>query len=135
MKRQQRWTPDTCANSATGDACVFVEEWDDAADPYARTHAFVSAEKLCSHHAAIHGSDHAAAFQANYDENRMKNKVFAIVQAMKADPNFPIDSFKWSFDAERNLTVDFGNSLTADEKRQLRAYMDIQFGQNKVMMP
>jgi hypothetical protein len=111
-----------------------IMEWDDKLPAEARTHDFVRMEKLCSHHSRIHGNDHKAAFDANFAENRQKNKVFAIVQAMKG-PNHPNESFKWSFDEDRNLTVDFGNSLTNQEKAQLRANMDIQFGKDKVRMP
>jgi|SRR5215831_3414836 len=137
MKRQQRWIPDTCANPATGDACSFIEEWDDEVDPVARVHSFIQAEKLCSHHAAIHGSDHATAYSSNYVENRRKNKAFTMAIAIR-NPPIPHDEllsvFKWSFDTDRNLTIDFGTALTSAEKQQLRDNMDIQFGRNKVRL-
>jgi len=137
MKRQQRWTPDTCANPATNDACIFIEEWDDAVDVYSRTHDFVMAEKLCSHHAAIHGSNHAAAFKANYDENRRKNKTCTVAIALRPDltPMQVFEAFTWSFDPQRNLTVSFGNLFNAQQKAQLQDALDIQFGQGMVTMP
>jgi hypothetical protein len=132
MLRQQRWVPDTCASPATGDACVLVEEWDDAADPAARTHAFVRAEKLCSHHAAVHGADHAACFAANYAENRRKNTTWLIALSVKA--GLTLDQFAWSFSADRVLTASFGANLTNQQKATLQNAANVQFGPGKVVV-
>jgi len=132
MLRTQRWVPDHCANPATGDACSLIEEWDDAVPVTARIHKFVEAEKLCSRHAAQHGSDHAAAFTANYEENRRKNIVIPIAQSVKS-ALIP-DHYSWAFDASGVLTVSFAGNLTTPQKAQLQSHCDLQFGPGKVMV-
>ena len=132
MLREQRWTPDTCANPATGDACVLIEVWDDAVAVEARTHDFVRAEKLCSRHAAAHGADHAAAFTANYDQNRRKNISLAIAQTIKS--SVTNEMYVWTFSASGVLTVSFGSNLTSNQRNQLQAAADLQFGAGKVVV-
>ena len=132
MIRTQRWTPDTCANPAIGDACSLIEEWDDQIPVQARTHNFVKAEKLCSRHQAAHGSDHAAAFTANYEENRRKNTAIAVAQSVKS--SITADHVTWSFRADGVLLMDYGGNLTANQKGQMKAACDVQFGPNKVLV-
>lgn len=126
MIRQQRYTPDTCTNPATGDACSLIEEWDDAVDPVSRAHSMIRVEKQCSRHAAL---DPATCYARNYEENRRKNVSFSIAQSVKA--SLPLAAFKWSFDQAGILSVDFGDELTTQQKTQLRNALNIQFGPNK----
>lgn len=130
MIREQRWTPDTCANPATGDACVLIESWDDQLDDIARTHNFVRAEKLCSRHAATHGSNHAAAYSANYEENRRKNTALSIAQSVK--PSLTHEQYSWTFLADGKLVTSFTADLTAGQKAQFQARCDLQFGPSKI---
>lgn len=132
MLREQRWIPDTCANPAAGDACSLIESWDDSVPVESRTHDFVRAEKLCSHHAAIHGSNHAAAFAANYAENRRKNIIWTAAQTVK--PGIAFDQFKWSFSQDRVLTVDFGSALSPQQRAALQSICDLQFGPGKAQV-
>jgi len=132
MLREQRWTPDTCANPATGDACVLIEVWDDAVPVESRTHNFVRAEKLCSHHAAQHGANHAAAFTANYAENRRKNISWVAAQSVRSTLN--LENFKWSYNEQRVLTVEFGGVLTTQQQSGLQNACDVQFGPGKVVV-
>lgn len=118
MLRQQRWTPDTCANSATGDACVLIEEWDDSLPEAERTHHFVRAEKLCSHHAARHGEDKPAAYAANRGENFRKNRVIAAI--MEEYPALA-DNVEFSFTPERLLKIASRlRNLTTTQKNRIR---------------
>ena len=130
MRREQRWTPDTCTSPATDDACSLIEEWDDEIPAEARTHNFVRAEKLCSRHAAKHGLDHAAAFSANYEENRRKNVTLAVAQSV--NPAIRLEDYRWSFDGDGALSVDFAGKLSVPQKNQLQSFVDIQHGKNRV---
>ena len=132
MIRTQLWTPDTCASPSTGDACQLEETWDDALPPLTRTHDFKLARKLCSRHAATHGANHAAAFAANYDENKRKNITFSIAVGVK-NTVLP-EQFVWSFDASAVLRVTFGSALTTNQRNQLQAAADVQFGAGKVVV-
>ncbi len=132
MIRQQRWTPDTCANSATGDVCILIESWDDQVSAAARTHNFVRAEKLCTRHAAAHGGNHAAAFTANYEENRRKNTTLGIAQSVKA--GLTPEQYQWSIRNDGVVLASFGANLTTNQKNQLQSNCDIQFGPGKVIV-
>lgn len=132
MVREQRWTPDTCSNPAAGDACSLIESWDDQLPAVARTHNFVRAEKLCTRHAAAHGSNHAAAFTANYEENRRKNITLPVAQSVKA--SLTPDHYSWSIRADGVLLASFGGNLTANQKAQLQSNCDLQFGPGKVIV-
>jgi hypothetical protein len=126
MIRTQRFTPDTCANPAAGDACQLIEQWDDAVDQVARIHTMVTVEKQCSRHA---GLENAACYARNYEENRRKNTALAAAQAIKSGIDH--QAFSWSYDSTGLLTVSFGAELTAPQKAQLQNILNIQFGPNK----
>lgn len=126
MIRQQRWTPDTCANPAAGDACVFIEEWDDSVAAEARVHTIKHAEKLCSFHAHL---DHPAAYNRVMDENRRKNTTWLAAQTAK--PGILLAHYSWSFDQDGVLTVAL-EGANQSHKDHLRAITDIQFGPGKV---
>lgn len=129
---EQRWIPDTCANPATNDSCSIIEVWDDAVAPESRTYTLVRIERLCSRHAAAHGANHAAAFTANYDQNRRKNITFSAAQTIKAGLLY--ENMVWSFSADGILNVSFGGLLTTNQKNQLQSTCDLQFGINKVVV-
>lgn len=129
MIHTQRWIPDTCANSAANDSCIFLETWDDSVDVVARTHDFSKRERVCSRHAALEA---AASFLANYDENRRKNVTWSAILNVK--PNFLLEQFQWSFRADGVLLVGLGANLTSQQKNQLQNICDIQFGAGKVII-
>lgn len=129
MIHTQRWTPDTCANPATGDACIIVETWDDAVPAVERVHSFQTYEKRCSYHAALDG---LALYNGLYDQNRRKNTAFRLASSEKADLKY--DQFSWSYDASLVLTVDFGSLLTAQQKARVQSLCDLQFGPGKVVV-
>jgi hypothetical protein len=129
MIRTQRWTPDTCANPATGDACVFIETWDDAVNPVSRTHDFSQRERVCSRHA---GLDPATCFATNYAENRRKNTMLMLAQSVKS--TLTADQYKWSFDSNGLLTANFGSAFTANQKSQLQNNANIQYGPGKAVV-
>lgn len=129
MIRTQKWTPDTCANPATGDACVMLETWDDAVPPEARTHNFAEREKACSWHAA---EIPANGYGRCVSENRRKNMAFTM--ALGKNPNLKYEEYKWALDANGVLTVTLGALLTNQQKNQLRSEADIQFGPGKVVV-
>ena len=129
MIRTQRWQPDTCAAPGSADCCSFLETWDDALDPVARTHDFSAAERLCSFHAAMTG---AAAFAQVYDENHRKNTVWRIALSVK--PALLTAQFAWSYDASHVLTVNFGSALTNQQKNAVQSACDVQFGSGKVVV-
>lgn len=129
MIRQQRWVPDTCASPATGDACVWLEEWDDSVDVAARTHTLVSREKACSFHAL---ETPASGFARCYDENKRKNITWSAALVEKA--SLTLDKYQWSYSDTGVLTVNFGSDLTAQQKTRLQNACNIQFGPGKVIV-
>lgn len=126
MIREQRWTPDTCANPATGDACAFLETWDDTVPDVARTHNFRRAERLCSFHASLTGD---AAYGRVRDENNRKNMVWRLFQEIR--PGLKFEEFTWSYDASGLLTSSIAR-ITPQERDQFKSLSDIQFGPNRV---
>lgn len=129
MKREQRWTPDTCANPATGDVCIWIEEWDDEVDPIARSHDLVRRERACTWHAA---ETPESGFVRCYEENRRKNMSFNAIQTTR--PGVKHEEFQWSLDANGVVTVSVTGGFTPGERNSLRNALDIQFGPGKVVV-
>jgi hypothetical protein len=130
MIRTQRWIPDTCANPATGDSCVFLETWDDSLDPLVRTHDHKETERVCSIHAAL-SADPKGHYARVVEENKRKNMSW--LAARTIHPPVEWKPF-WSYDASGTLKVDFGSVLTVAQKRDLQAICDVQFGPGKALV-
>src|SRR5690349_348318 len=125
--RTQRWSPDTCG-------CVFIQEWDDAVAAAARTHDVRTRELACAAH---QGLDAVSAHSAVVAENQRKNIVPIIVKSLKSSLDLATLPWReaWSFDAQRRLVVDTSVfALTAQQKTQLQAAADLQFGPDKVIL-
>lgn len=129
MIHEQRWIPDTCANYSTGDSCSFLEEWDDTLDDISRVHTLKTVERQCSFHQGLAALE---TFTRVTDENHRKNTAFRMAKAIKASLEYP--EMRWWFDATGLLTVDLAGYFTANQKSNLQAQADIQFGPGKVLV-
>lgn len=129
MIRTQRWIPDTCANEATGDVCVFLETWDDSVPDIGRTHSFKTREKVCSRHGSL---PEQACYAANYEENRRKNVAIGIAKTTR--PTMDEKQVRWSFRADGTLDLVIGTDFTAQQRNQVRSAVDLQFGPGKVVL-
>ena len=155
MEYIQIWTPDTCEcalHQAIDEDKVGTQELairfvtpDEAADLFAayraakpnnsipmtkdewkKAHGNV---KLCKAH-EVHGHT-KARYDAVMNDNRKKNVTFAVAAGVSTDVT--PDTYKWLFDADRNLQVTFTHkNVTADMKNQIQAACDLQFGNGKV---
>lgn len=127
--RQQRWTPDTCANPAAQDVCVWIEEWDDSVSAESRVHKLVRREQTCSFHAALTEAD---GYVACYDVNKRKNITMAASQVVKS--NIDLSLVFWSYNSQGVLTINAGAQLTNQQKNQLQNNCNLQFGPGKVVV-
>lgn len=124
----QRWTPDTCSNSATRDACVIEERWDKDVVPEERVHTLIRVVNKCSAHEALTDKQ---IFEANKDENYRKNLVLSMLRVL--DENIKIHEVSWSFNQNRILLVTMPGNLEVN-KSVLQAQADVQFGSGKVIV-
>ena len=120
MLRVTRWSPDTCD-------CVLEYEWDDAEPENTRVHKFKAMVVKCPAHLNLPPKDQ---YNQVVLENTRKNKVFA--KAKKIKPELTPDDYKWSFDTNRKLKVNFKGKMVGAEKKQLKDLCDIEFGLGKV---
>lgn len=122
MLRQQRWHPDTCG-------CVFLEIWDDSTDPVQRTHNFYECETDCERHENL--SDSNSKYNAAILDNKMKNTVLLLATVF--DSNISHENYKWKFNDEGVLIVNFGKQVDSFIFG-VQAAADIQFGKGKVLV-
>lgn len=111
-----RWSPDTCG-------CILIYEWD--GDNPNHQHTFVEAEHLCAAH---NGYSPSIAYDKVKDENRRKNRAYAIAKGVAG---INLDDFTFSFDNNRKLKVGFLGKLNASQRAELQTQLDAEFGASK----
>lgn len=145
MLQITRWSPDTCD-------CVYEYEWDDSVLPGSQTHALRQAVRLCTYHKTL--ADAATSYAQVINENQKKNGVLGVMLNLKNTanvvlPNDPsldtvaqanwrtllnrtISTYKWQFDANRKLTVDFTAIASALDRQQLATTLNAKYGVGNV---
>jgi hypothetical protein len=117
----QRYSPDTCS-------CVLLETWDDTQASEARVHVFEAMEVICAAHQDDHGP---TLYQRIVHENRRKNLVLAMAQALQPDVSH-LD-YTWTFDEQRQLQPQLP-TLDPRHRAALQAAADLQFGPHQVRL-
>ncbi len=141
----QLWSPDTCS-------CVIHLAYDDTIAPESRVFTYVTEVQakaihqaridakvpntnispqppavLCPFHTGLGILLHPVVL----DENRRKNITLGLVQ--NAVAAIKLENYGWKFDATRVLQINFPSiSLNTNQKNNIQAACDIQFGPNKV---
>ena len=115
-----RWSPDTCP-------CILEYTWDDTISVISRTHIFKDVIKACSFHIGLIGESH---YLEVLSENQRKNLVLKLINSVVSDVD--LSEYIWTFDLSRILEVSFTRSLTDQNKIDLQALCDTQFGVNKI---
>lgn len=123
------WTPDTCG-VGFHEACQFEHTWDEAT----QTDNFDSTVRVCANHQIIGLLPGKAHWEWVLDENKRKNNVFNIAQAVR--PLNYDENYTWTFDVARVLlTVSFpGAAFNVSQRAEIRAACDLQFGTGKVLV-
>lgn len=147
MEEPKRWGPDTCA-------CRVYH----AVDPDTGTDRFINRAEavllheamylarpasvnnpashplppvvLCPFHAAL--GDLLPRYNTLLAENRRKNTTLSIAQSVRA--TLTPEDFRWSFDGSRTLLVTFAVSLTTNQRNNIQAACDVQFGPGRVVV-
>lgn len=128
---QVRWRPDSCA-------CEIVYTWNDAVQPM----TFVGTETVvaCPAHAAAAALGPAQHYDAvrgeNYRKNRFLGIAIAAVAPLADGQNLRAGiEYVWTLDASRVLQARFtGITLNAQQRSQLQALADAEFGPGKVVV-
>lgn len=138
MERITRWSPDTCD-------CVIDIGWDDSVPDTERRHTYNKSVKVCPYHVAEFGKP--SHLQVVLGENQLKNYVMvdaAEILGIKMDITHDspeserlafdrfINSYQWSFDDNRKLTINFSGTLDAQQKTQLQQVADTKYGIGKI---
>lgn len=119
-----KWSPDTCK-------CEIDYEWDESVLQGQRVHIINKMVRICDAHAVY--TDKKQCFNAIVKENQKKNNVlgyvlenFPVLVENKMDENGNISkslkpgiNYVWSFDADRNLIVDF-KGVSPDVKKLIQ---------------
>lgn len=118
------WRPDTCG-------CEIHYTWDTEATP--RVHTLAKSVPCAIHVALGFLPDKQAHFDAIQDENRRKNRVFAILAELPAWPKVDgqPDSgpYAWGFDGTRVLHISLiGITLSPGAKTTLLTKLAAEFG-------
>lgn len=137
MKKVTTWRPDTCD-------CEIEYEWDTDDNQTNRVHTFKQANKKCQFHVSVNGNAH---WNQVLDENQTKNKVEALVlenfselieevinsAGDKIKRLKPAVQYKWSFNQNRKLEVDF-TGMDNNQRITLKNLCDTNLGLNKVII-
>jgi len=127
-KHKTLWSPDTCE-------CEVEYETDDE-----KTQDDPVVSKVIRRCKAHEGAD-AQVLATVLDENRRKNYTFAEVEGVlnlstEEEKRELLNSYKWSFDADRKLHIEFVGTTTisAADKTAIQMAADSRFGTDKVIV-